>query len=981
MTESTEVLCKQIRRVLSQPDAFTHDQLADLAERYGRQVDLLNDRLDRAHGWLRQGLRSEALGLAEQQPDLVDTAVQLCLGYGWREWSELCKSNGVDGVRSPDVGAAADLSTAYDHQESVEAHLVKHRMLALANAPLRERLDVLRVLSKCERESPIWREQRRDLESHRLEQIGREAQKALSANALITLRHLEQELQNSDWLAAPPEQLRKAVAKSVRKLERAEATTRYGSLANELHEAQGMQDEHALAGLVEEWEQLLAGSGVEPEASVATEVAPILSAWRHSEAVRLADGQFQEDLARMEELLDDYSEMSELEPLYEKLCRAERELPRSIIVRYDSRRDEFKRQRGFRLRMIAGSAVCAIILVAGGLGWWITEHNKAREVETWVAQLDTALRDEDLTKTEHLLEELDRSQSAVSASAPVAARRAEYEALVKADETRRRHLQACINEIESSDPLDPAVDKKLKEGNELARTEEERLHVATLRDRIALARRESQSAIDDSFKRVLVGLNNDYREIRGSKALGERIPALEDLAKRYGGSIQGTEASKELIATAKAQLRTWRHDLGKLQHQAQRARAVAGALEKLSAKYGDLDSYAEAARRFVDAFPESPEAQALQTVLRDSQAWFAIERWNAQAELWQGKLAIADVRTAQRLSDEMDVDIPKEVIKVGNELQAALSEYFARAAASLDASDSGIARLGRFFGQEWMRRLRQIQRKDGSHYYVLDGEVGIMSPSPPLYNVTGVVLSLEALMEPSLRKSKYLGAIGDPNLARAPMSLFSEEAGMQLEKQGATHWRTIHMKLAQQVIAFPDLDPLLRLQLTRFFVLWHRQEGWPPTSDDGRIVEWLDQIEEARFGSWNLGDVPWPDPESREVARARNSAKALIAQLPDPGDCISQSDAAFRELEQRARKWRPIGLVWRSDQGETAFIGTFPGGPVGIARLDGSGAVAFVPRGTLQEGALSFSEGPVPEFGTPLFSRPPWFSDSNADGD
>lgn len=176
MTESPELLCKRIRRGLSRPEAFTHDQLVDLAQRYSRLVDTVNERLDRAHGWLRQGLRTEALGLVEQPPDAVDAAAQLCLGYGWQQWDELCKSTDVDSVPCPDIDAAAELSDAYGREEFLKEHLVKHRTLALANAAVSERLDVLRVLTDCDPENPIWRTQREHLESDRLTQISHEAQ-------------------------------------------------------------------------------------------------------------------------------------------------------------------------------------------------------------------------------------------------------------------------------------------------------------------------------------------------------------------------------------------------------------------------------------------------------------------------------------------------------------------------------------------------------------------------------------------------------------------------------------------------------------------------------------------------------------------------------------------------------------------------------------------------------------------------------------
>ena len=67
MTESLNNVRRQIRRVLSRPGSCTVDELTDLADHYRKLVEEVNERIDRAHVWLHNGLRSEALGLIEQQ--------------------------------------------------------------------------------------------------------------------------------------------------------------------------------------------------------------------------------------------------------------------------------------------------------------------------------------------------------------------------------------------------------------------------------------------------------------------------------------------------------------------------------------------------------------------------------------------------------------------------------------------------------------------------------------------------------------------------------------------------------------------------------------------------------------------------------------------------------------------------------------------------------------------------------------------------
>lgn len=983
MTEPPAPLCKQIRRVLSRPEAFAHDQLIDLAQRYGRLVDAVNERLDRAHGWLRQGLRTEALGLVEQPPDAVDAAAQLCLGYGWQQWDELCKSNDVDSMPCPDIEAAAELSDAYDREGLVKEHLVKHRTLALANAAIPERLDVLRVLTECDPENPIWGDQRRHMESDRLTQISHEAWRATSAKDLSALQRLQQELQQCEWLSAPPQRLHDSIAKSMRGMQRARTIAKYETLARQLHEAHGAQDDPLLGRLVGEWGKLHVRTGVAPPEPVATEAEPVLSWWREQQAARQADAEFRRDLARMEELLDDHAAMPELEPLYEKLCRAERELPRSIIARYESRRDEHQQHRRFRMRLIGGSATGVIIVVAAALVWWISEHNRQRQLETWVGQLDTCLKAEDLSKTEQLLDGLQQNHPDLWNEASVVARRKEYDRLDGQDSVRRTELAACIHEIESADELDPSVAGRLKEAQRLARSEEERLWVAQLRERIARARRGRQSELDDVFQRVLAGLNDEYRQTLAVDAPDEdMIPRLEELATRYDAAIQDAEASDELAAAAREQLKALRSDLRERRQKVQRAEEVGAALEEIQANYRDLTSYANLARRFIDVFPEQPEARAFQIVLKDVLAWEYVERWNKLVNSWEGKLAVRDAETAIRFGGSV-AELPVELNCVmDGDVPSSFSRYFSRAAVALDPSDSGIACLSRLFEQPWMRELRYVQSNRGRRYYVLGGEIkNKISSDPPTYMVSGVVLSLEALVESALRKEQTIGISGDPKFRETRLCSFAQQAGRDLCKLRPGKWRTIHLELAKRVTTDPGIDPVLRLELARVFLKWHEREGWPSSDSGGRITQFLDRIKQTEFGPWKLSEVPWPDPKSFGVRQAREVAEELLEDVPNLGQLIAESDAAFRELQRYAKAWRPVGLVWRDDNGKRAVLGSIPDGSVGIIRLGEVGQVEFELRGHKGKQGVSFSEGQIPEFGTPLFQPPPWPPDSVKDDD
>lgn len=968
MTESPQAICAQIRRVLSQTEGVSQDELVDLMQRYRRLVLMVNKRLDRANAWLRQGLRTEALGLVEQQPDAIDAAAELCLAYSWHEWAALCNRNGMDTVPCPDIETAGDLSDAYDREELVEEHLAKHRLLALANGPLAQRVAVVRGLALLDPDNPIWRNQQSQWESHRITQMSREALAAASAKDLPTLRELLRELTAHEWLSAPPQELNASVAKAVRHLQRAEVVATYETLASQLHEAHGAQDDAWLDRLVAQWENVKVRTGVAPPETLVADVASALFAWREWEATRLADVQFRGDLALMEELLDAHATTSELEPLYEKLRRAEREVPRSVSARYESRRDEHRLQRRFRMRLITGSTVGVIIVIGATLAWWISEHNRERVLDTWVTQIDVALKGEDILKTRQLLDELQKNQPLLWNEASITAQRAEYDRLVGQDSARQTMLLDLVQELEEADPLDLDIDKKLKTVQSLALSEEERHSVAKLRDRILRARRDDQFRLDGAFRRVLAKLNDEYRRVLGLRIPdAERIPQLEELATQYGVAIRDAGASAEFTTAAKEQLQTLRNDLTERKHDVKRAREVALALAEMRNGYQDLASYRRSAEGFIDAFPERPESRSFQIVMKNASAWEYIERWNELVQSWNGRLTVSDVETAARFGGGV-ADLPAELnALIGEDMRSSLSTYFSHATAALDRADSGIARLGRLFEQPWMSDLRYVSCRGGERYYVLYGKIKEFSKPPPTYTLTGVVLSREALVDSASRTRKVVVIDAVPKLVRAAHCLFAEEATEALNSLGSGDWRTIHLRLAKRVVAYTDIDPLLRLELVRILLNWHQREGWPSTARSEGIARFLAQIEQTEFGDRALDEVSWPDMNSPVVEKARGDALSLLGEVPDFEQLVAESDTAFRELERYARVWRPVGLAWRNGDGEPDTAGSIPEGPVGIVRVDASGNAQYVRSGEMGKDGVLISRGRLPEFGSPLF--------------
>jgi len=77
------------------------------------------------------------------------------------------------------VGMSAAAQAARDREKSLQPLLSRHRLLAIAKAPARTRLEVARRLATEDPQNPGWPEEVASLESARLEEVEAETQAAM----------------------------------------------------------------------------------------------------------------------------------------------------------------------------------------------------------------------------------------------------------------------------------------------------------------------------------------------------------------------------------------------------------------------------------------------------------------------------------------------------------------------------------------------------------------------------------------------------------------------------------------------------------------------------------------------------------------------------------------------------------------------------------------------------------------------------------
>jgi len=275
-----EAIIQGIRGLLRSGTDGPIDELADLAAAYAAFCRETNTRLRRCVQYARAGAVAEAAHLAGCQPPL-DRVLPVLQFPEHRDWAALCAR-----LRLPQGPAiladdVAEVRAAVAAEQRLRPLLARHRTLALALAPLRDRLRVARLLATHDPANPAWPTEVRRLETARLDELTSDGAAADGGEALAA------ELLDGTWLTPIPPEVWALAAPARRRRESDAAAREMAELAAGLTAqrlaAVGPAEGEAAAT---RWEALAAAHPAAVDPATAERVRAAVAEWREQEARR-----------------------------------------------------------------------------------------------------------------------------------------------------------------------------------------------------------------------------------------------------------------------------------------------------------------------------------------------------------------------------------------------------------------------------------------------------------------------------------------------------------------------------------------------------------------------------------------------------------------------------------------------------------------------------------------------------------------------
>jgi hypothetical protein len=905
-------LVDQIRAFVQSSDQTRNNALESLASAYAEACVDVNQRMSRCHRLLQQGLRSEAIQLADSEPKLLESLA--ALDFPERaDWDELGQIYELAAAPKLAVDQAQFLNEAYAQEDPLQDLLRMHRRLALQRAPIRSRIGVMRKLAAQDSTNPIWNEDLRTFEKARFRQVQTEATEAAQSRNVGTISQLLAEIEQQSWVEPPPKALLQALRKADALFRGQQMRSLLNDLDTRLNDAFAARDPIRGRLARQEWIALTASAPLAPADPIWERVQPALSWLEEADRQDELHRAHEDSMAALVQRLDDsaYVSPAELERLAHAVLQYGQGMPEAIQQRYVSRLSvaETTQQRRLRL-IITGSAAC--LLMAGSLAFYtIRSWARASDATQAAGAINDMIALDEIDRAAGFLEKIRNADAGLLSYPPMIEATQKFEVIRDKETDRAVQFDKALRAAEQA-PLEQTNPPELEAARKLARQQTEKQAIAQVAQRraalLAAARAKHEQDLAprlDAIGRKIAVFQQTVREAAPGKAnessiLASLSEARRDLAELLprldyvGGELQS-------LATAFSQKIDKTHAmLEQRRKQGQLEEELTGALAySARGSSGNLVNFANELDTYIKLSPDEPHVPALRQTRDEQNLWSSIEEWARLVEGWKDEPAGAAPHDPKARAEQCSRFLTQHPATP----DAAEIAIYQRHLEAIDrrgpGADSAIAKIKRLLTDIlvenlWMLKVRESESRFVCYY--LDSEPG--DTSVLIRHLVG--FDAKKRSTPIVKASIVYSAWSpQTKIANRFRPILAEESTR-------SDWEKVTISLAIAIRDEPEIDPVLQVALLRS-VLEQAATG----------SEALEAELKTARGALDLGgvnvDVPWMDPEDADARKMRPKAAHAVQALPPLSSVLTRAMARRAQIERQVRHL-PRAIGWLSSE-------------------------------------------------------------------
>jgi hypothetical protein len=876
-----------IERQLNGHPSSNAEVLKSLATEYRLACDAANSRLQACVNLLKQGLTDEAIRQCCVEPSVFTVTHTLNFAKR-RQWIDVLKRHSIE--PPPKLMTEANRELLEVHQEYRLAPLLsKHRLLALAHAPLSLRIPVLRELVKHTRNNAFWKKDLAEYEQARLTEIAAEAKWAhqhVDRDALTALRN---ELQHEDWQVPPSRDVVHRVDNYYREVQAKTARWELEELEKELNAAWAEFDASAARVIREKWNERATIVGLKGDDELAQQAAAALE-WLAEEDRRIqATQEAQAAIAALERALDENEPRAELERLFQRIQRADGEIPETLKQQYVERIALLVRAERARIRR-RFALITIVVLAVGGLSTWgFTFYSQQRAVNDRAEQFRSLIEAEQLDAAQLFYAELKVAAPDIASHQSL---QQLHVTLLKrqAEETDRRDTLRQLLDAAKANPNQ--IDRSsLAKARDLAKTEAELTEVESIEALDAAARQASQQQRDDTFVQKVNDLRNRVSALEQDRTL--EAAAKTQAIRQLDLELQQVDSSSVNVDLL-PQLEQVRGRLDAVRQTHDNYVRMLNSKQELVTAVGSHTRYVAALRLFAQSFPQTKTAADFQTALQEQDLWKGMDAWSALAAAWRnidlGNLnSVAAAAQVQQIKDNLAAypGLPQaEAFKTR-------LPYLEAIARRSDAVQGPLTRsLELDFKDPLVVGLWVVEDDAGKQYYI--------SNSINLGQQTVVSVNLSYLVAfDQTRKQRSLLKSAIKFHDRAPQSVAAASVLDRLSKmESPRDWERTFYFMLFDITSQQRMDPVLKVTLLQKTIRVACEGSHAMRLGFGKYHDLLQAPDFAL-------NANWMDPDDEDAKRAKTLANLLLQRLPD----LLESATRTAEYVQQARA--PAGTAYR----------------------------------------------------------------------
>ena len=626
----------RIRHFLETGATAVTDEARDLADQYATRCSEVNETLRQCRKYLDQGMRTEAIHLAETPPPALEVAAALDFPEA-ATWRTFCAQRDLATPEPLDGETVSRLNQAYVEEESLAAVLSEYRAVARRGS-LAQKISMLRRIARLDPDNANWLKDLEQFERARHRELSQEAPLVIRGAVIAPVQALVAELESPEWIVPPDRALLENARRRVADLRAQLARERSRVIAERVWSAYGALDFERTTAALEQWSSLLAEGGFTPPADVAGQVAEA-EEWRRSQHDRRdSNRDFRRRLAELDAALDRKAPAAEVERIYYAARRHEREIPRALSVRAERFLENARLAETRRFRMRVAAIVVAIAAVAAPIFLFVHHRLKVQRRTRWEREIDQAIEGRDYDKARRLIADLRKRKPDVFSDPAIQERAERIAREGKEHGTRRRTFANAMRQLQE------IRDAKFPTGRPYAGLERIAEAAATtsperlLLEEWRIARRSheaaAQSRLDGRFSAVVSGLMKTLEALQRSDP--EKDPAayralVVKAREELGGAgfIPGVSRSmRDRLPAMSKRLKM--HD-DALRKAVDRLAKQASALKTIEGALPDLGKCERLISAFLRDYPHNTAAPRLRRLLGDCGYGRDLER----GRLWQ----------------------------------------------------------------------------------------------------------------------------------------------------------------------------------------------------------------------------------------------------------------------------------------------------------------------------------------------------------